>query len=99
MPAFTPASSVSLTSTTSSQVTSVPVGAYSITVYNGGANVVWLKWAATVAVPTAGTWTDNVFAVQPGTTQSFSAPQSGGSLSYIAETAGGQLIIGVGSGE
>lgn len=99
MPAFTPASSVTLTSTTSSQSTLVPTGAYSITVYNGGANVVWLKWGASITAPVTGTWTDGVFAIQPGTTQSFSAPQGGGTLAYIAETAGGQLIVGVGSGE
>lgn len=99
MPAFASAASVNLTSTTSSQSTTIPAGSYSITVYNAGANTVWLKFASSVAVPSTGTWTAGVWAVQPGTTQSFDCPQTGSPLAYIAETAGGQLVVSVGSGE
>ena len=95
---FTVSSTVVLTSTTSSQTTAVPAGGSSIIVYNGGANVVYLTFAATVAVPTTGTWTPNVIAAQPETTQSFGISRDGGTLAYIASTAGGLLVLSVGSG-
>ena len=99
MSAFTGAASVKLTSTTSTQATALPAGNPSIVCYNGGANVVWLKYGDTVAAPTGGTWTAGLMCLQPGTTQVFGAPQSGGNLAYIAETAGGLLTVSVGGGE
>lgn len=99
MSAFINVSSISLTSTTSTQTTTVPPGYPSIVVYNGGDNIVWLKWGTGVSVPTADTWTEGTWPVQPGTTQAYSAPMTGGGLSYIAVTAGGALTVSVGSGE
>ena len=96
---FIAAQSVVLTSTTSTQATIVPGGgAGTLVVYNAGANVVYLKWAATVAVPVLGTWTSGVTAIAGGSTQSLSNNPFGGTLAYIAETAGGELILSIGEG-
>ena len=96
---FAAASTVVLTSTLSSQTTTVPSrGAGTLVAYNAGPNVVYLKAGATVAVPVAGTWTDGITAIAPGSTQSVSADTRGGSLSYIAETAGGGLYLSIGEG-
>jgi len=96
--AFTPLSTVVLTSTTSSQTTTVPANSGNMVAYNGGTNTVYLTFANSLAVPTTGTWTASVIAVQPGTTQTFTIPPAGGTLAYIAETAGGELILSVGQG-
>ena len=95
---FAPSSTVVLTSTTSSQTTSVPGGGGAMQVYNGATNTAYLAWAASIAVPAGGTWTPGVIAVAPGTTQVFAVPQPGGTLAYIAENAGGELILSVGAG-
>ena len=95
---FAAASTVVLASTLSSQTTTVPTrGAGTLVAYNAGPNVIYLKAAATVAVPVSGTWTDGVTAIAPGSTQSISAPP-GGLLAYIAETAGGALYLSIGEG-
>ncbi len=96
MAALRVSKSVVLTSTTSSQTTQVPGGNGTLVVYNGAANPVYLTYGATASVPAAGTWTGDIFIVQPGTTQTFAA--SGGTLAYIAATAGGTLILSVGEG-
>ena len=96
MAALSVSKSVVLASTTSSQTTTVPSGNGTLVVYNGGANPVFMTYGATVAVPATGTWTSDIVVVQPGTTQSFAA--SGGTLAYIAATAGGALILSVGEG-
>ena len=94
---FAAASTVVLASTLASQTTTVPArGAGTLVAYNAGTNVVYLKWAATVAVPVSGTWTDNITAIAPGSTQSVS--NVGGTLAYIAETAGGALYLSIGEG-
>lgn len=90
---------VILTSTTSTQTTTVPAnGGESMVIYNGGANTVYFKWAASIAIPATGTWTPSIISVAPGTTQSFSNDIRGGSFSYIAVTAGGLVIISLGEG-
>ena len=97
--ALSPNQSVILTSTTSSQTTTVPVGGgETLTVYNAGANPVYLKWGASVAIPATGTWTSGLIVAAPTTTQSFGNNVAGGALSYIAATAGGTLILTVGEG-
>lgn len=94
---FAAASTVVLASTLASQTTTVPTrGAGTLVAYNAGPNVVYLKSGATVAVPTAGVWTDGVTALAPGSTQSVSAIS--GTLAYIAETAGGALYLSIGEG-
>ena len=94
---FASAATVVLTSTTASQVTTIPGrGAGTLVAYNAGANVVHVKSAATVAVPVTGTWTDGITSIAPGSTQSIS--NVGGQLAYIAETAGGALYLSIGDG-
>ena len=94
---FASAATVVLASTLVSQTTTVPSrGAGTLVAYNAGPNVVYLKSAATVAVPAAGVWTDGVTAIAPGSTQSVS--NVGGTLAYIAETAGGALYLSIGEG-
>ena len=96
--AFTPQSSVLLTSTTASQTTSVSQNCDDLLIYNGAANPVYMAWAGAVAVPTAGTWTAGLIIVPPGTSLKIAAPMGGGTLAYIAATAGGLLIISGGIG-
>ena len=94
---FASAATVVLASTLVNQTTTVPSrGAGTLVAYNAGPNVVYLKSGATVAVPTAGVWTDGVTAIAPGSTQSVS--NVGGQLAYIAETAGGALYLSIGEG-
>ncbi len=94
---FAAAATVVLASTLVSQTTTVPSrGAGTLVAYNAGPNVVYLKSAATVAVPTGGAWADGVTALAPGSSQSVSAV--GGTLAYIAETAGGGLYLSIGEG-
>ena len=96
---FSPNATVVLTSTTSSQTTSVPGGNTTMIAYNAGSNPVYMRFAATVAVPDA-TWDyEPIYVVQPSTTQAFSIPSAGGTLAYIASTAGGTLVLSVGNGE
>lgn len=98
MSVFQSGSTIRLTSTTSSQTVTVPAGFPSITIYNGAANPVYLAFEASVAVPTLGVWADQVICVQPGTTQVFDNHDAGGTLAYIASTAGGELVISIGDG-
>ena len=86
-----------LTSTTSSQTVTLPSGYNSLCAYNGGSNPVFLKIGASVAVPGA-TFDAGVICVQPGTTQVFGISPTGGTLAYIAQTAGGTLVLTVGEG-
>lgn len=97
MKPLTPAKTCVLTSTTSSQTVTMPAGYSTLEVYNAAADTVFLKWAATVAVPGT-SFADGVIAVQPETTQSFGMPPGATSLSYIAQTLGGTLVITVGEG-
>lgn len=97
MTPLTPAQTCVLTSTTSSQTLTVPVGYGTLEVYNAANNPVFLKWAASVAVPGT-SFADGVIAVQPGTTQCFGMSPNQTSLSYIALAAGGTLVITVGEG-
>jgi hypothetical protein len=94
---FTAASTSKLTSTTSSQTVAIPIGYSALEVYNAGANMVYLKFAASVAVPSS-SFADGVLAVQAGTTQVFSIPPGQTTLAYIAETAGGPMVLSVGEG-
>ncbi len=96
MAALSVSKSVVLTSTTSSQTTTVPGGNGSLVVYNGAANPVYLTFGASIAIPATGTWTSDITVVQPGTTQVFAS--GSGTLAYIAATAGGLLILSVGEG-
>lgn len=96
---FTSRATTVLTSTTSSQTVTVPTGEPTMIVHNAASNPVYLKWGASVAVPTtfaSGDWT---MAVPAGLSRSFDIPQAGGTLAYIASTAGGSLIISIGSGD
>ena len=95
---FHSAKTIKLTSTTSSQTVTVPAGFDNFVIYNGGSNPLYLKYGASVAVPTVGAWVDQLICVQPGTTQTFNNKDGGGTLAYIAETAGGTVIISVGDG-
>ncbi|MES2904225.1 MAG: hypothetical protein V4696_08580 [Pseudomonadota bacterium] len=96
MPALSVSRSVVLTSTTSSQITTVPNSGATLVVYNGAANPVFLTFGSSVAVPATGTWTGDLLIVQPSTTQTFA--NGGGTLAYIASTAGGLLTLSVGEG-
>lgn len=69
-----------------------------MSLYNAGANIVYAAFGASVTVPVVGTWTPGLIAVPPGATQLLANPNSGSSLAYIAETAGGTLILSVGEG-
>lgn len=89
--------SINLTSTTSSQSVTIPPGADSMVIYNAAANPVFLKFAASVAIPGAA-FADGVFVVAPGTTQTFDLDRQEGDLAYIAATAGGALYITLGKG-
>lgn len=95
---FTASRAVLLTSTAASQTTTVPGGNGKMVVYNAGANPVLLAWAASVAIPAAGTWTDGLLVVSPGATVSTDIPIGGGTLAYIAQTAGGSLWLNTGEG-
>lgn len=97
MKPFTASQTVKLTSTTSSQTVTIPNGYNTLEVYNGGLYPVYIKYAATVAVPST-TWVDSVVCIQPATTQVFANPPGGGVLAYIAETSGGSLVLSVGEG-
>jgi hypothetical protein len=94
---FTAASTSKLTSTTSSQTVTIPVGYTALEVYNAAANPLYLKFAASVAVPSS-SFADGVIAIQAGTTQVFSIPPGATTLAYIAETAGGTMLLSVGEG-
>jgi hypothetical protein len=96
--AFTPNTSVLLTSTTVSQTTVVPAGNDDLLLFNGGTNPVYMAWGAIAAVPAAGVWTNGVLTVLPGMIMKFGSPIAGGNLSYIAVTAGGALTISAGIG-
>jgi hypothetical protein len=98
MKPFTSSQTVKLTSTTSSQTVVVPNGFNSLSIYNAGANPVYFALGASVAVPTVGTWVPGVIAVQPSTTQVFATVPMGGTFAYIAETAGGTVVVSVGEG-
>jgi len=87
-----------LTATGSTKTTTVPAGNDQIFAYNGGTDTLFFKWAASIALPTADTWTDGVTACPPGTTQCLGMPIDGGSLSYIAVATGGEFILGTGQG-
>ena len=96
---FAASQTVVLASTLASQTTSVPSGGSgTLVIYNGGPNVLYVKWGGTVAVPTAGVWTLGVMALAPGSTQSIGNTPGGGLLSYIAEVAGGEVIMSIGEG-
>ena len=98
MKPFTSSQTVKLTSTASSQTVTVPNGYNSLTIYNAGIYPVYFAYGASVAVPTGGTWVSNVISVQPATTQVFANTPVGGTMAYIAETAGGTVILSVGEG-
>jgi hypothetical protein len=96
---FSPTSTIVLTSTGSSQTTTVPAGATSLIAYSAAPDVVYLQFASSVAVP-GSTWASAkpVYVLQPGTTQTFAIPREGGVLAYIATTTGGSLVLSVGNG-
>ena len=98
MKPFTSSQTVKLTSTTASQTVVVPNGFNSLTIYNAGIYPVYFAYGASVAVPTVGTWVNGVIAVQPSTTQVFANTPVGGTMAYIAETAGGTVLVAVGEG-
>lgn len=98
MTPFNAARTVRLTSTTSSQTTTIPAGFTSLVVFNGGGQPLYLAMGASVAIPAVGTWGDNLVCVQPGTTQVFGIPNTGGTLAYIADTTGGPVVLSVGTG-
>jgi hypothetical protein len=85
------------TSTTSSQTLAVPAGATSMKVVNAAANPLYLKFAATVAVPTTLASGEGEMYVAASSNDTFALPASitalGGTLAYIAVTAGGALTI------
>ena len=99
---FEVSSTAVLTSTTASQSVTFPAGAETtqLVIYNGGANPVYVSRAASVAIPSAtpGINDPQVMCVAPSTTQPFTLPMNGGTLSYIAATAGGALVIMTGTG-
>lgn len=94
---FTPIATAALTSTTSSQTIIIPPGSTTLIVYNGGSNSVYFRFGASVTVP-SGIMASGVYLATPGQTILYASPQSGGSLAYIADTAGGPLSISVGVG-
>ena len=96
--AFTASSSVLLTSTTASAATVIPAGNDDLLIYNGAANAVYMAWAANVAVPAAGVWGAGLIIIPPGVSMKIGCPIAGGSLAYIAATAGGALTISAGIG-
>ena len=100
--AFEVSSTAVLTSTTASQSVVFPtVGeTLQLSIYNGAANPVYVSKAATVAIPSAtpAATDPQVFCVPPTSTRLFTLPMNGGTLSYIAATAGGTLVIMTGTG-
>ena len=98
MKPFTSSQTVKLTSTTSSQTVTVPTGYNSLSIYNSGVYPVYFVYGASVVVPTVGTWVSGMIAVQPATTQVFANVPTGGTMAYIAETAGGTVVLSVGEG-
>lgn len=99
---FVVSSTAVLTSTTSSQSVTFPASGQTnqIVVYNGGANPVYVAKAATVAIPSGAPALNDpqVLCIAPSTTQPFTVPMNGGTLSYVAATAGGALVIMTGNG-
>lgn len=94
---FHPIATAKLTSTTASQtLASCPRGT-TLRVINKAANPVYLQWGAAAAIPD-GTIADNagVMVVDAGQTAQFTTQGANGNLSYIAETAGGPLIVSIG---
>ena len=104
--AFTVSNTAVLTSTITSQTVVFPAAdgeTLQLIIYNGAANPVFVAKAATVAVPavtaSGGTAASpGVICIAPSTSQPFSLPMLGGTLAYIAATAGGFLAITTGSG-
>lgn len=92
------ASVATLTSTTSSQTVSVPDTGVQLFAYNGAANTVYLKWAGSVALPTDTFGGPYAGVLPAGTTQVLTVPTGGGTLAYIANTAGGELTLATGYG-
>ena len=102
---FMVSGTVLLTSTTSSQTVTFANTGYNdtIVIYNGGANVLFAMPGVSVAVPSViasgGTGTGYAaWAIAPGTTQSFTYEEQGGTVAYIAQTAGGTVTMSVGAG-
>ena len=101
MTAFAAEQSVQLTSTTTSQTVTLPAGYNSARVYNAAANTVWLKYSGIGSTPTSanpGATFSPVMFVSPSSTADIQIAPSGGSLAYIADTAGGLLNISVSRG-
>ena len=75
----------------------------SIVIYNGGANLLFATLGATVSVPgvtaSGGSGSGLAYwAIAPGTTQTFTCEMLGGTVAYIAQTAGGTVTMSVGAG-
>ena len=92
-----------LTSTTASQTVTFPGTdgeTAQIIVRNGAANPVYLAAGASVAIPggTPSTSTVGIIEVGANTTQTFDFSFGGGTIAYIAATAGGSLTIMTGVG-
>lgn len=99
MSSFSPRTSVVLEPSVSSKNIIVPEGYYTLVVYNGGTGVLWMEFAPQTSVPAANVWVSaNQMVVQPGTTQAFVCPDSGGVLSYISTVSGGTVVVTLGSG-
>jgi hypothetical protein len=97
---FAAVATVNLTSTTTSQpvVFAAGVSTNQIVVINGCPNIVYIKLAGTVTIPGATPDVTGIIACSPNSTQPFTLPMNGGTLAFIAATAGGPLTIMTGNG-
>jgi hypothetical protein len=98
MQPFHASKTVRLASTASSQTVSIPAGFDDMVIFNGSTFPVYVKYADSVAVPTLGTFVDQLICIQPNTSQTFNNRDGGGTLAYIADGAGGTLVISIGAG-
>lgn len=95
---FDVSATAKLTTTLASQTITLPGNGGEVLFENTGPNIVYFAIGATAAVPAVGSFVQGLIAVAPGLQRVFTIPAGDIQLSYIAETAGGTVIVSVGIG-
>lgn len=88
---FTPTVTAFLSPTASSQNIAFPSGCDTVVAYNSYTEIVFITFAASIAVPT--NTLAPVYAVFPGEYMSYPCPKSGGVMSYIATGTTSTLTV------
>lgn len=99
---FEALSTVKLTSAVTNSTLVIPNAIQDVMIYNGAANAVYFRFNpagdATVAAVPTGTLVDRLGCIPPGLTKTFEISPGGSTLNYIADTAGGVLVVSLGEG-